>query len=199
MNEEGVIKYNCTWIPEAPVSHEQIAELNRWRDILYKAGLVGVNKDGIGYGNISCRYQHDKFIITGSGTGSISQLDTRHFTRVTAYSFSDNSLTTEGPVRASSESLTHAAVYESLPEIEAVFHVHQLSLWKQLIVSGLSTSREAAYGTPAMAAEIIRLVKDPGVVRQQILAMAGHEEGVLCFGNSAEEAGTILMKWLVQL
>ena len=90
MNEEGVIKYNCTWIPEAPVSHELIVELNKWRDILYQGGLMGVNKEGIGYGNISCRLRHNNFIITGSGTGSMSQLEVRHYTTVTAYSFGDN-------------------------------------------------------------------------------------------------------------
>ena len=199
MNEEGVIKYNCTWIPEAPVSPELIVELNKWRDILFQAGLVGVNKEGIGYGNISCRYRHNTFIITGSGTGSISQLEVRHYTRVTAYSFGDNSLTTKGPIKASSESLTHAAVYESLPEIGAVFHIHHLALWRDLLGSNLSTSKEAAYGTPAMAAEIIRLVNEPAIASQRILAMAGHEEGVLCFGINEDEAGTILMNWLAQL
>jgi L-ribulose-5-phosphate 4-epimerase len=199
MNEEGVIKYNCTWISGSPVSRELITELNKWREILYKAGLLGVNKEGIGYGNISCRFQHNNFIITGSGTGSISQLNGQHYTRVTAYSFGDNSLTTEGPVRASSESLTHAAVYESLPEVRAVFHVHHFSLWERLLESCLATSKEASYGTPAMAAEIIRLIKDSGIARQGILAMGGHEEGILCFGSSEDEAGTILMKWLEQL
>ena len=197
MNEEGVIKFNCTWIPELPVKNELIAELDKWRDLLYNARLIGKNEAGIGYGNVSCRYQDHEFIISGSGTGSVIKMEARHYTRVTAYNFAENSLTTVGPVLASSESLTHAAVYESLPLVNAVFHIHNQPLWTRLLAKGLYTSKDALYGTPAMASEIIRILKVPEVCRQGILAMGGHEEGVICFGTNADEAGTLLQRWLV--
>ena len=196
MNDEGVIKFNCHWIPDLPVPYEMVSELDKWRDILYDCRLIGKDGNGIGYGNVSCRYDGNKFIITGSGTGTIDKMQVSHYTRVTTYNFIENSLTTVGPLRASSESLTHAAVYESLPQIKAVFHVHHRSLWRDLLDRGLCTSREALYGTPAMAAEIIRLLKDPVLVRQGILAMAGHEEGVICFGTDEGDTGTKLLRSL---
>jgi L-ribulose-5-phosphate 4-epimerase len=199
MNEEGVIKFNCTWIKEAPLSYGYIEELNVWRDKLYKEGLIGENKDGIGYGNISCRYKENTFIITGSGTGSLAKLNAEHYTRVTAYNFAENTLTTSGPVKASSESLTHAAIYESSREVNVVFHVHHLALWKKLLAEGSSTAEHIEYGTPAMAAEITKLMHDPSLRAQRILAMGGHEEGILSFGKTAREASEILGDWIGRL
>jgi L-ribulose-5-phosphate 4-epimerase len=39
-----------------------------------------------------------------------------------------NSLTCQGQVKASSKSLTHAAIYAANPRVKAVIHVHCLSL-----------------------------------------------------------------------
>jgi L-ribulose-5-phosphate 4-epimerase len=72
------------------------------------------------------------FVITGSGTGSLKKLSAEHYTRVTAYDLLKNTLTSAGPIKASSESLTHAAVYETLPLINTVLHIHHLALWEKL-------------------------------------------------------------------
>jgi ribulose-5-phosphate 4-epimerase/fuculose-1-phosphate aldolase len=87
-----------------------------------------MNKDGIGYGNISTRFQKNKFIITGSATGSLTKLTTNHYTLVTDYDINRNTLTTIGPIKASSESLTQAIIYESQKSVKAVMHVHHLEL-----------------------------------------------------------------------
>ena len=49
-------------------------------------------------------------------------------------------------------------------------------------------------GTPAMAAEVARLYADPAVRAGGILAMGGHEDGLVAFGASAEAAGTVLVR-----
>jgi len=81
MNETGFVKFNCNWINEALLDVELIKKLNICRDKLYESGFIGVNKDGIGYGNISIRYLvpgrhyfNNQFIITGSATGKINIL-----------------------------------------------------------------------------------------------------------------------------
>ena len=124
--QEGYIKFNCHWTVAGPVSHDQTRKINIWRDKLYALGLIGVYDDGIGFGNISMRYQGNTFIIIGSATGGLKQLNENHFTLVTRYDLEQNSLECKGPIIASSESLTHAAIYESAPEIHAVIHVHNL-------------------------------------------------------------------------
>jgi len=196
MNDEGVIKFNLSWRTAPPVAHYYISPLNEWRDTLYKVGLIGKDENGIGYGNISCRLDKNIFIITGSGTGSLDQLTSKHYTRVTAYNLSENTLESTGPVKASSESMTHAAVYETIPGCNAVFHVHHLGLWETLLAGLPSTAKHIEYGTPAMAEEIARLLKDPLLLKQGVLAMGGHRGGIISFGKDPEEAGGVLVSWL---
>lgn len=189
MQEEGVIKFKCKWIKEAPLSFELIKELNEWRNKLYNAKLIGQNKDGIGYGNISIRYNQNTFIITGSSTGKLTTLTEQHYTRVTEYDLDKNSLTTVGPVIASSESLTHAVIYEHQKEVNAVIHAHHFVLWKKLIEMLPATNKNVEYGTPAMAREILRLFDESNLAKEKIFAMAGHDEGIVSFGKDLNEAG----------
>jgi len=199
MKDEGVIKFKYNWKQEPPMPSEMISELNVWRDKLYKAGLIGQDRNGIGYGNISSRLKGNIFIITGSGTGSLEKLNVEHYTTVTAYDFTENSLSMAGPIKASSESLTHAAIYETAPVLDAVFHIHHPALWEHLLVNLPSTAPGVEYGTSAMAVEIARLLRDPVVLEQGILAMAGHREGILAFGKDPDSTGRIIDKWLASL
>jgi len=188
MQEEGVIKFKCNWIKDVPLDSELIKELNEWRDKLYRANLIGKNKDGIGYGNISMRY-HNNFIITGSSTGKLLKLTAEHYTLVTEYDLDKNTLTAVGPVIASSESLTHAVIYAHEKNVNAVIHVHHFELWKKLLQIFPSTNKDVAYGTPAMAREILRLFSASKLAEEKIFAMGGHEAGVVCFGKDIDEAG----------
>lgn len=194
MKEIG-IKFNCHWSKTKPLNIELIRELNIWRDKLYQLGLLGVDKDGIGYGNISIRFQQE-FIISGAATGRLKKLTAKHYTRVTDYNLSTNSLTTMGPIKASSESLTHAAIYEQDKNIQAVVHIHHLNLWEKLLNKIPTTSAHVEYGTVAMAMEIKRLFKETDLVNKKILAMAGHREGIISFGKDIQEAGQIFVDLL---
>jgi L-ribulose-5-phosphate 4-epimerase len=194
--QEGYIKFNCHWIKAGPVSQDYIRKINVWRDKLYALGLIGVNEDGIGFGNISMRYKGDTFVITGSATGGFKQLNENHFTLVTGYDLEQNSLECKGPIKASSESLTHAALYESATEVQAVIHVHNLEMWEKLINKVPTTRTDAEYGTPEMAREIKRLFTETGVKNEKILVMGGHEEGIIAFGKAMDEAGKTLLKHL---
>ena len=174
MKDEGLIKFNFTWIKTAPFDDDLVKDINNWRDKLYEAGLIGVNDDGIGYGNISQRFQQNTFIITGSGTGKIRHLANEHYTLVTNYDLEENTLTAKGPVVASSESLTHAMIYETQSNMNVVMHVHHLDLWRYLLNAHLSTNSTAEYGTTGMAKEIKRLFQETDIEMQKIFAMAGH-------------------------
>ena len=102
----------------------------------------------------------------------------------------------QGPVIASSESMSHAVLYQQVPEINAVFHVHHLELWKKVLHHIPTTDESAPYGSPEMAKEIIRLIKESDVLNQKVFAMAGHREGLFSFGKTLEEAGNIILKLL---
>ncbi len=200
MIDEGYIKYQCNWINSEPVSFDEIAELNQWRLKLYELGLIGEYDNGIGFGNISIRYsQPGQFIISGTQTGNLSNLNEHHYTRVTDFDLKRNFLTCCGPIQASSESLTHATLYQANPTVNAVIHVHHLQLWEKLMYKVPTTAIEVSYGTPEMAREILRLFREDNLMKTKILVMSGHEEGIICFGQNLQEAGNILLDRYNQL
>jgi L-ribulose-5-phosphate 4-epimerase len=194
MNDEGVIKFNCEWTRSGPLDDELIKDLNFWRQKMHQLGLIGVNEDGIGYGNISLRFRKNEFIISGSGTGKLATLTGEHYAFITAYDVKRNSVCSTGATIASSESLTHAMIYEYASDMHAVIHVHHLNMWKKLLETLPGTAGDIAYGTPEMANEIARLFKDQNLYQNKIFGMAGHHGGVVSFGKSLEEAAGLLIR-----
>lgn len=192
---EGYIKFQCNWEnEEIQIPEEIFLSLEKERSRLYELGLIGMYPDGIGFGNISVRTEESSFLITGSATGQFSSLDLAHYARVSAYSFSGNSIECKGLTKASAESLTHAAVYEALPEVGAVVHVHCLWLWEKLLDQFPTTSGEIEYGTPEMAEAVRILAAELGISDEKVIIMGGHREGILAFGKNLEEATTQIIK-----
>jgi ribulose-5-phosphate 4-epimerase/fuculose-1-phosphate aldolase len=188
MMEEGYIKFRCNWVQEQLADEHIINKLNPWRQKLFDQHLIGVYANGIGYGNLSIRLAKNNFIITGTATGGIIHLTAQHYTRVTGYNIENNTVTCHGPVKASSESLTHAMIYELMPAVNAIVHIHSKKLWSKLIDNVPTTSSKVEYGTPAMALEIKRLIQSTNLIEDKILVMAGHQDGVITFGRNLEEA-----------
>lgn len=193
MGETGSIKYECTWEKANPVDQALVEELNVCRAKLYRLGFIGVYPNHIGYGNISIRLEGKLFLITGTSTGHLELLTNEHYTNVTGYNFAENRLTCRGPVKASAESLTHAAVYESDDDIHAVIHIHSKILWDKLKDTVPTSSADVPYGTPRMALEIHRLFRETDVKSKKIIVMGGHEEGIISFGADLEEARRVIM------
>ena len=192
---EGYIKFQCNWEnEEIQIPEEIFLSLEKERSRLYKLGLIGMYPDGIGFGNISVRTEGSSFLITGSATGQFASLGLSHYASVSAYSFSGNSIECKGLTKASAESLTHAAVYEALPEVGAVVHVHCLWLWEKLLDQYPTTYGEIEYGTPEMAEAVRALAAELGMSDEKIIIMGGHREGILAFGKNLEEATTQIIK-----
>jgi hypothetical protein len=61
-----------------------------------------------------------------------------------------------------------------------------------------TTNPNVPYGTPEMARETHRLFRSTALPDLQILAMGGHEDGIVVFGRTAEEAGQILLRSLAR-
>lgn len=186
---EGYVKFLFNWEKEEiEIPDEIFQSLDNERLRLFSRGLIGMYPDGVGYGNISVRTKGGAFIITGSATGQYASLERKHYAVVSGYSFEGNSITCTGMTKASAESLTHAAVYEALPEVGAVVHAHCLNLWQKLLNNLPTTSTEIEYGTPEMALAVRSLVSEISAGCPNIIVMGGHREGILTFGKNIEEA-----------
>jgi L-ribulose-5-phosphate 4-epimerase len=191
--DEGVVKYRCDWKEAEPVAAGDIADLMDWRDRLHSWGLISVYENGIGFGNVSVRIGNScQFLISGTQTAHLPQLGPESYCTVTEFNLEQNFLCCQGPVPASSESLTHAALYLHAGDVGAIIHVHNPQLWQQLLFNIPTTRKEIPYGTPQMALEMFRLFEEENLADRKILAMAGHDDGIICFGSTLDEAGKVL-------
>lgn len=191
---EGTIKFTCIWEKgEIHLWKETYSHIESARAKIYALGLIGISPNGIGFGNISVRGDEEgTFIISGSATGGLKHLTQSDYALVTDYNINDNSIECTGLTQASSESLTHAAIYQSSPEVGAVVHIHCFWLWEKLLKVYPVTSAEIEYGTPEMANAVGNLSSEIKDQEEQIIVMGGHQEGILVFG-------TTLVKAIVQV
>ena len=193
VRDEGVVKFRLT-LKRAPAPELlQVISLEKWRALFYKLGLVGeYPNEKIGYGNLSSRLPNKNFIITGSQTGHLPHLQAHHYSKVIDCDLKKGSVTAEGLIPPSSESLTHFGIYEANPSIQYIFHIHHAKLWtlmKNLNVD--ATSEHIQYGTTEMAkaAQATMANKNTGLI-----VMKGHEDGIISYGTSAEDAGKNILE-----
>ena len=189
------IKFSCERAATEITSFDRLAELNAHRRKLLQLGLIGVDPNGIGFGNLSVREgATDNFYITGSATGGVHELTLAHCAKVVACDFERNRIRYEGSALPSSESLTHAAIYESDATAGAVIHCHDSKLWRVVLNEVPTTSKASEYGTPDMAHEIMRLFTRTDVQNRKIVVMAGHQGGIVTFGKDLEDAFAVLTR-----
>ncbi len=194
MTDEGYIKYTFDWTKKPIVLQpEVLEELNSFRSKLRDLNMIGKIPDGPGFGNISVRSVGDTFFISGSDTGSMESLEAEQVALVTRCDYLQNRIVFEGQNAASSESMSHAAIYQQNKDVGAVIHVHQANLWNYYLNNLPTTEVEAAYGTPAMAKAIAQQVaKKPKI---QLLILGGHEDVIISYGSNLQEAFDLLMEW----
>ncbi len=182
--DDGYIKYSSTRRDGKVPPSAAWDELNRARTTLFDLGLIGVYDNGVGYGNLSIRVNHDnQFVITASATGAERTLQAEQFCLVEAFSVDDNHVQSMGPLPASSESMTHGAIYAARADVHCVIHVHSRILFDHLLRSAAPTTpADVPYGTPAMARTVAQLaIRQPHL--PTVFAMAGHIDGVVAYGT----------------
>ncbi len=195
---EGVIKFNLTFRTKK-LSGVDIAHLSAWRTVLKDLGLLGQTPgryDGYGFGNISERCAGG-FVISGTQTGKLDAVTLDDYAVCETWELKRNVVAAKGTVKPSSESLSHASIYDVHESVTCALHAHSPDIWRNAIELGIAvTDKSVAYGTPEMAKEVRRLISDmdsPG-----IFSMGGHEDGVFTFGRSLAEAGQLMVKELVR-
>lgn len=192
--EEGYIKFDFKFNKTKSTEKSKIVDLNNYRQKLYNLKLIGAYPNKVGYGNISMR-DNKNIIISGSKTGNYKKLNESHYSIVSKYDFHKNKIFCSGAIKPSSETLTHAAIYECDKKIGAVIHVHNLEMWKKYLNKLPTTLKSIKYGTPEMAFEIQRLYHQTDFKEKQIAVLEGHKEGIISFGKNLSEAYNIILKY----
>lgn len=194
--QEGVIKYRLDYRSSPACDESLLESIQQWRLTLNQLGLIGQDDrryGGLGYGNISIRHKGG-FIISGTQTGHLDRLTPEHYAFVESCDPKVNHIVAAGPVKPSSEALTHGAVYQLDETIQAVIHVHSPEVWSlsdRLFLP--ATPVDVPYGTPEMAAAVAQLWRDNRLKLSPVFTMAGHQDGVVSFGRDMTEAGMALL------
>jgi ribulose-5-phosphate 4-epimerase/fuculose-1-phosphate aldolase len=203
---EGGIKFQMNFSPGEPLPEATISQLNAWRHIMALLKLIGAYSDGVGYGNVSRRLQpyqagetERQFVITGTGTGGLAELTGQHYAVVTACHPEQNLVVATGPISPSAETMTHAAVYAVDSAIRWVIHVHSPEIWRQRQALKLpATGPDIPYGSVEMTQAVRRLFAETDVHQRGIFAMDGHEDGIVSFGQTADEAAAVVISILAK-
>ena len=202
MEREGVIKFNIDtathFHPPYDVKHAQ-RQLVSWFTVFRKMGWLGLDPiryGGLGYGNLSMRIGkrradigHRAFAITGSQTAALTSITDQHIAIVARYKVAEGQLWKMTGVNPSSESLTHAVIYDSAPQAKVCFHIHCPEIWSARSELNLPTvPSHIRYGTTEMSAAIRHLCIHEKVGFNRPIAMGGHEDGLLCFSDNPDQA-----------
>jgi hypothetical protein len=194
MIDEGVIKFKFKLKPAKPFSSADYMSIEKWRATFFEMKLIGeYPREKVGYGNMSERIEAtEQFIITGTQTGKKESLNGSHYTKVTNCNLSKCYVEATGPIAPSSETLTHYAIYSTCSQVKAIFHVHDKVLWNYMISKEMeSTSEKVSYGSEAMAQEASKCI---GHKTNGAFVMKGHQDGVIIYGSSPQQAGKIVLE-----
>jgi ribulose-5-phosphate 4-epimerase/fuculose-1-phosphate aldolase len=186
---EGTIKFNAHWEQAPAVPKEILEEMMATRQQMFAKGYIGEYAPGLGYGNISMRYgSGSQFLISGAKTGRLPEALPEHFTHITEVYPLCNEVHCRGPVIASSETMSHAMIYQCEPSAQVAIHLHEATAWERLLHQVPTTDASAEYGSVEMSASIEQLFQDSDLSKQKIFVMEGHPEGIFVFGTSFAEA-----------
>ena len=197
MKLEGVIKFHVEHETEVGCGESDIVELTKWRKELRAVGLVGqdlARYGGLGFGNLSKRLGDGTFLITASQTGHLDKLTPGDYAQITNFDPDRNLVWSKGINHPSSETMSHLAAYGSNQRVQFVFHAHSPEIWNTKEDLNLPVTDPAAEcGTVEMFYEVQRLLKNPDNYWKGVLAMGGHTDGILAWGESADETGIRLL------
>lgn len=190
---EGYIRFNLTHEDGEAPSFEKIKELNDLRTKLHDIGVIGMNDEGYGLGNVSIRDpENGNVLISGTQTGAHRVLEPKHYARVLSFDIEKNSLHSLGPTKASSETLSHGAVYITNSRVNCVVHAHSMAVYTYMLENGYpKTSAEAEGGTVGIAREVQQLVEKNRSDKGN-LVMEGHVEGFIVYGPDIASVDTII-------
>jgi ribulose-5-phosphate 4-epimerase/fuculose-1-phosphate aldolase len=209
-SREGVIKFDVRHRHEPlPLwTRPVLRELDAWRSILFSLGLIGqdgVRYGGAAWGNVSARLPpwHDgprrPFLVTGTQTGGLAETGPAHYAVVERCDVSEGRVHSFGAVLPSSEAMTHAMVYAAAPDVRFVFHAHCPEVWRAARRLALPRTPDGVeYGTKEMAWAVERLLPLEATREAKAIVMGGHEDGIITFGATSDEAGEAMVRWLAR-
>lgn len=176
---------------------ENIMDIYKAKELVLKAGLNLIEKSLIAgtYGNVSCRIDNYKFVVTPSGRS----YQTLTPDDIVVVNIADCSYS--GNIKPSSESAIHAEVYKTYPDVNFVIHTHQeyasmvsaaaidfveLDEVNPYLGLKVTLAEYALPGTDELKNNVMRALSESG---SKAVIMKNH--GALCIGKDYDEAFSV--------
>jgi hypothetical protein len=194
MLTDNYIKYQCILNSKQIEKFPEFEEINQVRFKLKNRNLIGVNPNGLSFGNISVRDgDNERFYITCSQTGDKEYLVADDFALVKKCDIDRNIVECDGLFPASSESMSHAALYDASPSIKAVIHIHSKELWNKYLYKSPTSPEDCEYGSPDLA-HALRRIADQNIANTAngVIICAGHEDGIMIYSETLVSAERII-------
>ena len=183
-NQYQGVKFKTEFLSSEIPKGKQLEILKDWCNIFHKKGLAPNHETG-SFGNLSYRIKTDKdeFIITGSGTFFSLNMDKDCFCEVKSCDLEQNIVFCNGVIAPSSESMLHFAVYQKYPEIQAIFHGHNVAIIHSAEKLDLPvTQSEEQYGSIRLVNRVLNICSGNNFV-----VMRNH--GFISMGKTMGQAG----------
>ncbi len=179
--ENNALAFSTVFLSKNSPGDDRIAQLANWGNRFYSSGLVkGIE------GNLSFRTRLG-FIVSGTNI-ALDALTPGTVVEVTGvvYGLNKTSVYVKGQVIPSREVILHSQIYENNNDINAIFHVHDLSMINKAEKLGIPvTASEKEAGSQALALEAVNLLKINKNLRYFVLK----NHGVIAMGATMDEAG----------
>jgi len=181
---EGV-KFNVVFEKkEAPKYDAEAEELIKWCRLFAKMKLT--TPAGGGYsGNLSFRTPKG-FVITGSSK-SKETLGKEDLVEVLSCDKGKKEVRVNGLLNPSSEAFMHQLIYDAMPEVKAVFHLHDNEVVAKGEAMGLPITADTPYGSIERAEDTLKSLKGGNYVVLR-------NEGMVAAGRSMQEAGELTLE-----
>lgn len=211
--------------PDADLcSAAALAELNGWRSLLQRVGVIGSplqigqeqigqeqigqeqiggQKDqgeSFGFGSLSFRHPEnpDQFFITATHTGGLAGIDDQQVVLITRCNLERFWVDAVGDQPPSSETLTHGMLYQADPRVHWVVHGRCAEIWQHhQALNLLSTAPDVAVGTAAMGSAVAGLL-NLNQSRPLAFVTLGHDDGVFACGATIRDASNLLVNLLAR-
>lgn len=184
MTENSPLAFNTIFLTKDLPADTGITRMAWWGKRFSKMKLV----QGI-EGNLSFRTQLG-FVISGTGV-ELDNIGSETVVEVTGvvYGLNKTSVYVKGAVVPSRETILHSQIYEVLPEINTIFHVHDSQVMQKAERLGVVvTSLEKEAGSQELAQEAVILLRSNKAIRYLILK----NHGIVALGESMDDAGKLV-------
>jgi L-fuculose-phosphate aldolase len=185
------VKFTTVYKHKEAPQHPDLEMLKDWCRIFHEKGLAPPYPGG-SYGNLSFRTERNSFIITGTCIGLKDTLGNDCFVEIHDCNTITKEILITGTRPPSSETFMHFTIYQNRPDVQAIFHGHNMQITENAAILNIpETAEEVPYGTVELAESVLTILAG-----NNFIVIKAH--GFVSMAKSMALAGQQANDWLTR-